>query len=510
MEYNFSKHSISYPNNFLDTVNEQIVDVDVNLPDYCPDIEKILKCTLIPKVHTRVISGGQLTVDGISMVRILYCDSIRHNIRSFTQTVPFSANFSLKSTPEQYIVLCNTKCEYINCRALSPRKLVIHGAFSLSAKVVSKEQTGFYSFDDDCDLQVKKREVTVSDLCAICQEQFSVNEDITLLNKPPVESLLSYSVTASMTDLKSIHNKLMLNAEITLKALYISDIDSGEIEHLSYVFPINRVIDCDGVTDETVNVESLEVMSYDLHLKNDQMSDGTSLCLDVKLCFSQMGYLPKTLSIVEDAYSTKYMTENKREMLSCECSHSCESFNHIVKSTVKLDTMEISKVLDVYCESVSVSPVISDSTLSLNGKASVCMLLKDKEDAPFYVERSVEIEYTPVPSRSFDRAQLCGCCVNSISYRLSDASTLELRIELKETLLLCETVTANPLTNVMTLEEKPVVCDDCSLVLYFADKGENTWDIAKMYRTKEDLLKSENALEEDILQSAQMLLVPTE
>ena len=211
-----------------------------------------------------------------------------------------------------------------------------------------------------------------------------------------------------------------------------------------------------------------------------------------------------------DAYSTKYMTENKREMLSCECSHSCESFNHIVKSTVKLDTMEISKVLDVYCESVSVSPVISDSTLSLNGKASVCMLLKDKEDAPFYVERSVEIEYTPVPSRSFDRAQLCGCSVNSISYRLSDASTLELRIELKETLLLCETVTANPLTNVMTLEEKPVVCDDCSLVLYFADKGENTWDIAKMYRTKEDLLKSENALEEDILQSAQMLLVPTE
>lgn len=510
MEYNFSKQSLSYPSNFLDTVNEQLVDVDITLPDYCPDIEKILKCTLIPKVHTRVISGGQLTVDGISVVRILYCDSIRHNIRSFTQTVPFSANFSLKSTPEQYIVMCDTKCEYINCRALSPRKLVIHGAFSLSAKVVCREQTCLYSFEEDCDLQVKQKEITVSDLCAICQEQFSLNEEINVSNKPPIESLLSYAVTASITDLKSIHNKLMLNAEIKLNAMYVSNIDSGEIEHFSYVFPINRVIDCDGVTDETVNIPTLEVMSYDLHTRNDHLSDGAMMTLDVKLCFSEIGFVPKTLNVVEDAYSTKYLTEHKREMCNCESTHSCESFTHIVKSTVKLDSMEIAKVLDVYSESISVSPVISDGALSLNGKASLCMLLGDKEDMPFYVERSVEIDYKPQLSRMFDRVMLNSCDINSISYRLSDSSTLELRTELKVTALLCDMVSINPVISVEALEDKQVVSDDCSLILYFADKGESTWDISKMYRTKEDLLKIENSLEDNMLHSAQMLLVPTE
>ena len=510
MEYNFSKQSVFYPSNFLDTVNEQLVDVDITLPDYCPDIEKILKCTLIPKVHTRVISGGQLTVDGISMVRILYCDSIRHNIRSFTQTVPFSANFSLKSTPEQYIVLCDTKCEYVNCRALSPRKLVIHGAFSLSAKVISREQTCLYSFEEDCDLQVKSKEITVSDLCAICQEQFSLSEEINISNKPPVESLLSYSVTSAITDLKSIHNKIMLNAEIRLKAMYVSDIDSGAIEHFSYVFQINRVIDCDSVTDETVNIPTLEVMSYDLHMRNDHMSDGAMFTLDVKLCFSEMGFMPKTMDVVEDAYSTMYFTEHNREMCNCESEHSSESFTHIVKSSVKLDGMEISKVLDVYSESVSISPVISDGSLSVNGKASLCMLLKDKEDTPFYVERSVEIDFKPQTSRTFDRAQLCSYDINSISYRLSDASTLELRIELKITVLLCDTVSANPVVSVVALEDKQVKADDCSLILYYADKGESTWDIAKMYRTKEELLKSENSLNENILESAQMLLVPTE
>ena len=510
MEYNFTKQSLSFPSNFLDTVNEQLVDVDITLPDYCPDIEKILKCTLIPKVHTRVISGGQLTVDGVSMVRILYCDSIRHNIRSFTQTVPFSANFSLKSTPEQYVVLCDTKCEYINCRALSPRKLVIHGAFSLSAKVVCREQTCLYSFEEECDLQVKTKEITVSDLCAICQEQFSLNEEINVSNKPPIESLLSYTVTSSITDLKSIHNKIMLNAEIKLNAMYVTNIDSGEIEHFSYVFPINRVIDCDGVTDETVNIPSLEIMSYDLHTRNDHLSDGAMLTLDVKLCFCEMGYMPKTLNIVEDAYSTKYFTEHKREMCNCEAEHSNESFTHIVKSTVKLDSIEIAKVLDVYSESISVSPVISDGSLSLSGKASLCMLLSDKEDIPFYVERSVELDIKPQLSRVFDRVQLSSCDVNSISYRLSDASTLELRIELKVTLLLCDIVSSNPVVGVVALDDKQLVADDCSLILYFADKGENTWDIAKTYRTKEELLKTENSLEDNILHSAQMLLVPTE
>ena len=55
MEYNFSKHSVGVKSTFLDTVNEQIVDVDINLPDYCPDIEKILKCILTWTSHNRAV-----------------------------------------------------------------------------------------------------------------------------------------------------------------------------------------------------------------------------------------------------------------------------------------------------------------------------------------------------------------------------------------------------------------------------------------------------------------------
>ena len=141
MEYPTESRFLRAPAAVLDTVAEQLADVDLTLPDYCPDIEKILKCTLIPKLQSKSLSGGQLRVDGSCVVNVLYVESTGKTIRCCEQSVSFSQSFSLRETPENYVVLTKTKPEYINCRALSPRRLVIHGAFSMYAKVLSVGQS---------------------------------------------------------------------------------------------------------------------------------------------------------------------------------------------------------------------------------------------------------------------------------------------------------------------------------------------------------------------------------
>lgn len=40
MEFNQENRSFCTPLAVLDTVAEQLADVDLTLPDYCPDIEK--------------------------------------------------------------------------------------------------------------------------------------------------------------------------------------------------------------------------------------------------------------------------------------------------------------------------------------------------------------------------------------------------------------------------------------------------------------------------------------
>lgn len=509
MEYNLTKQTAAICEVFLDTVNEQIVDTDISLPDYCPDIEKILKCTLKTNIYTRHISGGQLTVDGVSVVRVLYCDSVRHNLRCYETTVPFAASFNLKTTPEQYIILTDTKCEYINCRALSPRKMVIHGAFSLSAKVIAKGVREYYGYLDESDLQIKKTELAVSDMCAMCQEQFSVTEDIEITNKN-VESLLTYDVSAEIKELKPLHNKLLLSADITFRALYLCDLDTGETDHISYIFPISRMIDCDSVTDDVVCVPTIEVMSVDVHMKNDSMSEKTTLNADLKMSFSSAVYEQKTIEVIEDAYSTCFDTELKIESRPVECNHSYVDFSNISKCSFDFGGIRVSKIIDVCAQGLSLTPVYAEQKLNICGKVTYCIFALTEDDVPVYIERSADVEFSVQTESDGGDVSLRNCRVHSISFRLADENTIEIRAELKGMLCVSDMHIHSCVSAILADEDKKVLKDDCALVLYFADKGESVWDIAKHYRTKQSLLIDENSLSDTVLSSSCMLLVPTE
>ena len=52
------------------------------------------------------------------------------------------------------------------------------------------------------------------------------------------------------------------------------------------------------------------------------------------------------------------------------------------------------------------------------------------------------------------------------------------------------------------------MADSPALVVYFAKEQEQLWDIAKKFRTSVELIKTENELKDDVLQSRRILLIP--
>lgn len=508
MEFNQENRSFCTPLAVLDTVAEQLADVDLTLPDYCPDIEKILKCTLIPKIQSKSLSGGQLQVDGYCIVNVMYVESIKKTIRCCEQNVSFSQLFSVKETPDNPVIITKTKSEYINCRALSPRRLVMHGAFSLYAKVFSTSVTSIYSPEKTMALETNKINVKCADLKSFCQEQFNVCEEISVADKPAIESILHTDVGVSVSEAKAVTGKLMVNGEINLKMFYLTDVESGETGKIDYLMPFNQIIDCEGIDENTINCVSCDIMSYDIRLKNDMLSEKPAIVLDIKLCVTEEGYIINDEEVITDAYSVFYASKPESDRLGLVSDVASVTESHMEKTSVKIDDGKISKILDIYCDHVSAEGENDDDGLKVKGKINICILALNQDNMPVFIERSTDYEHRLASAPDFNVMSSLNARSASISYRLSDDSTVEIRCEIKLSVEVkkCESISA--VKSVELFEDKPIKPDNCALTLYYAKQGENLWNIAKSHNTRLDMLVAENSADNLILEYPQMLLIP--
>ena len=505
MDYLLKNRYLSGTSEILDTVSQQAVDLDFTLPDYCADVEKILKCSLVPKIYSRSFSAGQLRVDGASIVRVLYCDSNKKIIRCCEQTVPFSATVSVNAEVSEYIILTTAKSEYLNCRALSPRRLTIHGAFSLNTSIIGKS---IYDIKEDCGisaLQIKKETKSICELCEFAQEQFNISETVNLHPKSTVETIIRSEIAGIVTDYKYDKDRINIKGEITLRVLYICDSKTGDVDQFVYVFPFTQNIDAKDRDCTTTDVR-LDILSYELLLRSGVLTDEPSLSMDIKMCASVVGYKKTDVSYIADAYSVEENTNLSLETLSMCSDVMSVSIPYVVKSTMSLGDKPIQKILDIFCEEPSVLADTGENTLTFSGKIKVCILALAEDGELICIERQSDVLCEEELDVEYGLIKRTSACVNSVSYRIMEENDIEIRFDMQLRALLYNNVNISQVSSVETAGEK-IKADNNPLTLYYAEKGESVWNIAKKYQAPLSSLLEENSLEEDELSSSGMILV---
>lgn len=506
MEFNLMKTSIGTTVTCLDTVIEQPVDFDFTLPDYCPDIEKILRCKLTPKIYNRSINGGQLQIDGVTVITILYIDSQNNTLRTCEQSLPFNSSFQVKELPQNVIIDTNTKVEYVNCRALSQRRLSLHGAFSLYVKLNSIGYIDLFSPNDSENLEYNTSDINVSSLISLNQCLFSTGDDVSITNKPPIEVVLTSNVKVSVVDYKVISEKIIMNGELSVKLLYLSNTQEGKIEQVDCVIPFSQVLDCENINENAVVSLNLKVLSYDIHLKSEMLSENPVVSVDAKLSANVYGFEERTIPVINDAYSTEFVTKLENNPVGISNNIEVISDTFIQKEYLKLENQSILSVFDISNDFCIITPFNKDDNTYLNFKFNVCILAYDN-NTPVYIEKIIDIN-KDINNYLLKNFLNLNAELQSISYRLSDENTLELRCEIKYSITHCGYESINVVENIKC-DDKKIEKSDCALTLYYGKAGEKLWDIAKEYNTKLNLLYSENSIDCEVLENPQMLLIPT-
>ncbi|MBQ4569330.1 MAG: DUF3794 domain-containing protein [Ruminococcus sp.] len=506
MDYLLKNQYVCAGAEILDTVTQQAVDLDFTLPDYCADIEKILKCTLVPKIYTRTFSAGQLRVDGASVLSILYCDSNKKALRCCEQTVPFSATIPVSEDAAENAVITTAKPEYLNCRALTPRRLTVHGAFSLYTAIHTKR---IYDIKKECSneaLQIKTKNADVFELCELNQEQFNVAQTVNLRPKNAVESIVRSDVTALVTDFQQSSDKLLLKGEVTLRMLYICDAATGEVDQFIYVFPFSQSIDSKD-SDCTVTDVRLDVLTYELLLRTGVLTEEPSISIDLKMCASVSGYKQSNITFITDAYSVAEHTRLSVDSLTLSSEVYPLKANCAVKSSLQLGERQISKIMDIFWEEPAVAVDLKDGKAELTGKVKLCILATVEDGELVCIERQADIKHSETLSKVFSVCKHIRASVTSVSYRMAEENTIDVRLDMQVSALLSNSITFEQVVSVEGTGETDTGSYSHPLTLYYAHKGEQVWEIAKRYSTLLSSLCEENSIEEEELTEARMLMI---
>lgn len=510
MEYPVKTDGIFVSKVVFEENSEQTVDADFSLPDYCPDIRKILKCQIEPHIESKNIIGDRIEIEGTGVVRIIYIDAIKDSVRCTEQSYPFSMSSNLKDIPRYAVIQTDMKVNYLNCRALSPRRLNIHGAFNVYVKVIDKSEVRTCTHIKGEDIQQKKQNIDYSYLEGLAQQQFSVTETLeTGQNSPAIQAIIRSDIRAVCTECKPIENKIMYKGELLVKIMYLSDLDSGKAETMEYNIPFSQVIDLNGVSEKSECSVRTELMNYNVTLRSEIGFDDPLPVLSAKICVTAFSYEKRDTIVINDCYSTKYCIESDYTAYTLPLLEADLKETIIEKTNIDFTDASISKVVDVWVEKGNVV-CTQDSQLSLNGKYNVCILAVDTDNSFVYTERTMEYTHPLQIGSNFTKLNYYASaeCV-SVGFRFCSEKRIEVRTELLIMGEIYDICSVNAVSAVKYDENKLRHKDDtASLILYFASKGEDVWGIARDYCTGVSRVREENDLTEEVLSSDRMLMIP--
>ncbi len=489
-----------------DTVFEgaagQPVDVEFTLPDYCPDVGRVLKCRANPIIARRESGADGVTVSGTMRLEVIYADGHGGQVRCCTHDMPFSTLLPASGLPEDVKVCAETKVDYINCRAVSQRRIDIHGAFTVKASAVCCRQNRVTSSAEGAGVLTRRQICDISTAVGHTQNAFAISEAFDLPDsKPAVAAVVRSAADVNILDCKPIANKLIVKGTAELTVVYCTN--EGYLDRMTYSIPFSQFFDLNGADDESRCDTRVTVNCVDLSLHTDSNGEYRRFSAEIK-CFADIrAYRDDTVSVISDAYSTLCELKLERKLMTLDRYMGDSSQK--VRADGRLNfSGGIVEVLDAWCEPLGCT---AGSSGTVTGSALLCAIVRSEDGGCEYAETTCGYECSAAEGGE-DLYCRCHAAVCGCDYSLNGRSGLDLHGELRVNTALFRRMQIPCIAQLEPDESRPKTdCNAPALVMYFAAAGEELWDIARDHNVSAADIAADNGLSDERLGEDKLLLI---
>ncbi len=507
MENKCLKTSVFSNENIFEDFCEQPIDVDFTLPDYCPDISKIFKCKAVPRITSKGISGNNITVDGNVCITLLYCDK-DNKLNSFEYQYPFSKLRESDNDLAGGNLVCKIKCDYINCRAVTGRKVDIHGAVTISMRVFKRQCNDIISDIDDCNIEVLRGMAPATVPMGYNEKYIIIEEEIPISNSvPPIQNVLRYDAYPLVKESKIIKDKVMVKGDMAVVILYCPE-GNGNPQTVKTTLPFSQVIEIKGISDMCECETKATLSSLEIKPKMWQTGENRSFCVNAKVLLCCESFCVNDVPVIRDAFSRKFEADiAKNKICFSKISENIKEIHH-VKCNIELGD-NISSVLDLWCDVQSVVCKFDKENMLICGTVLAGIIACDEDSVASFYEKPIDFE-CKYPINTKDKRMECTpeIDVESCGFTIISPNCVELRADLCINASLFEKNDISLITDMKISDKVLNKKSRCAMTVYFTGKDECVWDIARIYNASVDEIKAINCLEDSCLKEGSMILVP--
>ena len=471
------------------------------LPDYDPDVRKILSTSAELRPAGKFVGDGEIEFSGIIVYNLVYSDA-ENNICS----VSFSSDYdyAVKCNAEKYDEsFAETKVSSYAVRLLGPRKVSASASVVGSVRISESESVSYSgsAFSGEEYPEVKLGEVKMRASYASGSSEREYAESVARLEGAISDEVKVIHTFAEPTCEECVpeDGRVFLRGHIKLSC-GIKNCDEPAYL-VEKTIPVEEYVSFDGVSADMYLLPKIAVTSLKANVNADDA--GCEVVVSLITEMSAVGEKNQEISLLTDAY-----------MRRCEVENGYEDFAYTELCTVLRDrsahTAEASRSemdCDAMREVIFLSAAPRLTSLSYEGGAVRMVGEMRYSGVASEITDDGKTVYIPIKiSRNFER-NVNVSCQNSDNLRFEarvgatgatcsmDAEKLYLSSSLEADIVVLRDCVKTRLSTCEAVGDTEFGKDGARVVVYYPERGESLFSVAKRYHTTVEKLARDNALD---------------
>jgi LysM domain. len=502
---------------FFDRIDKEL-EFDAVLPEYCPNIAKVVKLDAYPKLESKNIDQNNIYVEGVIIFKLIYISDFKNKLKCVNFSSDYSHSFNspgiADKVGEDGFLTIQPYINTVNVKMINPRKLIFKTKMTIAAEATNCLEATPYLPPADDKMELLYKDITCCKTTHLPDTILKITEDIAIESEmPPISEIIFADANVYVEDLKTQDNSTSLKAYAVIKCLYESE--GSENEGSEYVsmqkkIPITGEIECEGLESPFVVSLQSTLSSLTAEPSVDTYGENRIITCNLAIDLSANAYKNDTYKICEDGFSPEYQSNVIMKPFSCDQLLKSVAEMQSVTEKLKVDLKNVSDVIEAFADAKVQNTEIMDDKIIMNGKAKISIIGSNAEgdmesfDTSFMFHLPLQ---NAIPDNTGDIRFVCGCEVADVDCHIENGE-LVVTIMLAVRCAMFNKVTHKAIYDIEEDEENPRVKCPSEMTIYYPSKEDTLWTVAKKYGVSPEKIKGANKNCKENFEGRRIVVIP--